>query len=338
MTPAAGSTRPVTVVDGTGRSVTLSVTSIDGDVDRTRPPVVFCHGFPELAHSWRHQLPAVAAAGFTAVAPDMRGYGDSDAPEPREAYRMDRLCDDLVGLLDDLGTERAVFVGHDWGGFVAWAMPVLHPSRCAGVVGVCTPYLPFPTTELLRSLFGDDERMYMLWFQEPGVAEAVLDPRARTLFTKLLRGGVDPVTYLPGGTDGASGTDDTGGTDVGANPFLHLDDLDPVGDVIVDDEDLEHYVTTFERTGFRGGLNWYRNIDANAATFPQLGTTPLDLPTLMLTAEWDPALRPELAAGMPALCSDLEVHLVPRAGHWVQQEAPAEVNRRLTDWLRRRFG
>lgn len=323
---AAPRTERIDVVDGTGRTISLSVTTVDGDAGRDRPPVVFCHGFPELAHSWRHQLPAVAAAGFTALAPDMRGYGDSDAPEPIEAYRMDRLCDDLVGLLDHLGAARGVFVGHDWGGFVAWAMPVLHPDRCAGAVGVCTPYLPFPTTELLRSLFGDDEDMYMLWFQEPGVAESVLDPRARTVFTKLLRGGVDPATFGPEVAR------------VGANPFLHLDDLEPIGPGIVTEEDLEHYVTTFERTGFTGGLNWYRNIDANAAAFPQLGTTPLDLPTLVLTAEWDPALRPELAAGMPALCSDLEVHLVPRAGHWVQQEHPAEVNRRLLDWLLRRFG
>jgi pimeloyl-ACP methyl ester carboxylesterase len=310
--------------------VPLSLRVLDGDPGRERPPVVLCHGFPELAWSWRHQLPAVADAGFTAVAPDMRGYGGSGAPEDVSAYRMDRLCGDLIGVLDHLEAEGAVFVGHDWGGFVAWAMPVLHPDRCAGVVGVCTPYLPFPTTELLRALFGEDERMYMLWFQQPGTAEAVLDPRARTLFTKLLRGGVGP--------EDLERAREQADPPIDANPFLHLDTLVPVGERIVDDDELEHYVRVFERTGFGGGINWYRNIDANAAAFPELGTVPLDLPALMLSAEWDPALRPELAAGMPSLCSDLEMHVIERAGHWVQQEDPATLNRLLVDWLRRRFG
>lgn len=317
--------RNISTTDGSGRSVSLQVTVVDGDTERRRPPVVFCHGFPELAHSWRYQLPAVAAAGFTAVAPDMRGYGETDAPDDVDAYRIDRLTDDVVGILDALDAPTGIVVGHDWGGFVAWAAPVLHPDRWAGVVGVCTPYLPFPTTEVLRSLFGDDEAMYMLWFQERGVAEAVLDPRAEAVFTKLLRGGIDLSSVGP---DLAR---------FGANPFLHIDELEPIGPEIVDPADVAHYVEVFARTGFAGGINWYRNIDANAARFPQLGTAPLTLPALMLCAEWDPALRPELAAGMPALCSDLETHVIPGAGHWVQQEAPAAVNSLLVDWLLRRF-
>ena len=126
----------------------------------TGPAVVFCHGFPELAYSWRHQVPAVAAAGFRAIAPDQRGYGDSSAPPEVSQYGITELTGDLVGLLDAMEIDRAVFVGHDWGGFVAWAMPVLHPDRTAGVIGVCTPYMAMPGTAQLRALVnGKDERL-----------------------------------------------------------------------------------------------------------------------------------------------------------------------------------
>jgi pimeloyl-ACP methyl ester carboxylesterase len=296
-----------------------------------RPPVVLCHGFPDLAYGWRHQLPALAEAGFRAIAPDQRGYGGSSAPEPIGAYSLDHLCGDLADLLDAMEIERAVFVGHDWGGFVAWAMPLLHPDRCAGVVGVCTPYTPFPGTDLLRSMFGEDpEAMYMLWFQEPGVAEAVLDPRARLVFDKLTIAGVDPEVLAEAGTARRAGAR--------FNPFLDLESMPDLGEKLLSAEELDHYATVFERTGFRGGINWYRNIDANGAAHPEVGTTPLTLPTLMLCAEWDPALPPALAANMGSLCSDLELHTISRAGHWVNTECPDQVNELLVDWLTRRFG
>ncbi|HOT78880.1 MAG TPA: alpha/beta hydrolase [Microthrixaceae bacterium] len=296
----------------------------------TGPAVVFSHGFPELAYSWRHQLPAVAAAGFRAIAPDQRGYGGSTAPEPVAAYGMDQLTGDLVRLLDELGLDQAVFVGHDWGGFVVWAMGVLHPERCAGIVGVCTPYLPFPGTDFLKMLVdGDVERQYMLWFQEPGVAEREMDPRARVLFEKLMVGGVDPrIIAERAMADGK----------LNMNPFIDLDGLEPLGESIADADVVDHYASVFERTGFRGGINWYRNVDANSAAHPEVGTTVLSMPTLMLCAEWDPALPPALAAGMPNVCSDFETHTIPKAGHWVQQESPDAVNELLLDWLQRRFG
>jgi pimeloyl-ACP methyl ester carboxylesterase len=294
-----------------------------------RPPVVFCHGFPELAYSWRYQLPAVADAGFRAIAPDQRGYGGSTAPEEVTAYGIANLCGDLADLLDTLEVERAVFVGHDWGGFVSWAMPVLFPERCAGAVGVCTPYMPQITTPVLRSMFPDPEKMYMLWFQEPGVAEAVMDPQADLVFRKLMRGGVDPAVLMEEQMARPDGPD--------LNPFRRLDELPELGDLIVSAEELEVFGSTFGRTGFRGGINWYRNLDANAARFPHIGTTPLDLPTLQIGAEWDPALSPALAAGMPQVCSDLEMEVVARAGHWVEEEDPEEVNAILVDWLTRRF-
>lgn len=293
------------------------------------PPVVLCHGFPELAYSWRHQLPALADAGFRAIAPDQRGYGSSSAPDAVDAYGLGELCGDLVGMLDALEVDRAVFVGHDWGGFVAWGMPVLHPERVAGVVGICTPYTPFPTTDFLRAMFGDDEKMYMLWFQEPGVAEGFMDTRVEPVFRKLMVGGVDPTVLAEQGLSREGGMD--------FNPFRRIDEIDPPGDLVADEEELAHYVDVYSRTGFRGGINWYRNIDANAQRFPDVGKEPLDVPSLMICAEWDPALPPVLAAGMPDKCSDLEMHTISGAGHWVQQECPDQVNTLLVDWLTRRF-
>lgn len=307
--------------------VHLAVHELGPTTDRV--PVVFCHGFPDLAYGWRHQLPAVADAGFRAIAPDQRGYGGSSRPPEVEDYGLGQLCGDLADLLDVLEVDRAVFVGHDWGGFVAWAMPALHPDRVAGVAGVCTPYTPFPGTAYLRRMFGDDEKMYMLWFQQPEVPESVMDPRARTVFEKLLVGGIDPAVLMERQMGRAEGMD--------FNPFRDIEALEPMGEPIATAEELDHYAEAFGRTGFGGAINWYRNIDANAAAYPDACTIPLEVPTLMITAEWDPALPPELAANMGSLCADLETHMVHRGGHWVAQEYPETVNGLLVDWLVRRF-
>jgi pimeloyl-ACP methyl ester carboxylesterase len=294
------------------------------------PAVVFSHGFPELAYSWRHQLPATAAAGFRAVAPDQRGYGDTTAPRPIEAYAIDELCGDLAALCDALDVERAVFVGHDWGGAVVWAMPTLHPDRVAGIVGVCTPSMAFPGTDFLEMLVdGDVERQYMLWFQEPGVAEAVLDPRAALLFEKLMVGGIDPSVMAERAfADGK----------LDMNPFRDLEGLESIAEPCVPPDEVAHYAEVFGRTGFRGGINWYRNLDRNRETHPEIGTGDPGVPCLMICAEWDPALPPALAAGMPDRIADLEMLTIPKVGHWVQQEAPDAVNAALVDWLSRRFG
>ncbi len=225
--------------------------------------------------------------------------------------------------------EKAVFVGHDWGGFVAWAMPVLHPERTAGVIGVCTPYIAIPPTDVMRAMVGGkDERHYILWFQEPGRAEAVMDSKARLIFDRLMRAPQSP-------EESAKRFMASGEFDM--NPFRRIEELAPDSPPIVTPEELEVYVAAYEKTGFRGGINWYRNIDRNARELPAIGTEKLSLPTLMITAEWDAALPPRLAEGMPKLCSDLETVQIDRAGHWVQQEFPNEVNRAITGWLSRRI-
>lgn len=320
----------ITVDDPTYGPISLSVHE-QGE----GPAVVFSHGFPELAYSWRHQLPAVAGAGFRAIAPDQRGYGASSAPAPIEAYGLGQLTSDLAGLLDELGIDRAIFVGHDWGGFVVWAMGVLHPERVSGIVGICTPYSPFPSTDFLKMVFGDDvEKQYMLWFQKPGVAEGVLDSRARHVFEKLMRGGVDPANFFKQFSGGSAGE----GKRPSMNPFISIETIEPDGEMVATPDEIDRYVAEFDRTGFRGGINWYRNIDANGTAFPEVGKVVIDVPTLMICAEWDPALPPALAANMGNVCSDLEMHTIAKAGHWVQQESPDEVNALLVDWLTRRFG
>jgi pimeloyl-ACP methyl ester carboxylesterase len=297
------------------------------------PAVVFSHGFPELAYSWRRQFPPLVEAGFHAIAPDQRGYGGSDRPQGSERYDIHHLTSDLVALLDALGVDRAVFVGHDWGGFVTWAMPILHPDRVLGVVGVNTPYLPrtpVPPTQLMRAAVGGvDERMYIVWFQQPGVAEAHLDPRARVVFDRLMRHPLPPAEAMQRALAGGV---------LDLNPFRRIDELETTTAPLLPPEELDVFVRAFERTGFGGGIDWYRNFDRNWETAPQVGVAKIEVPSLMITAEWDMALRPELAAGMPALVPDLEMHQIARCGHWTQQEQPDELNRILVDWLRRRFG
>jgi pimeloyl-ACP methyl ester carboxylesterase len=293
------------------------------------PAVVLCHGFPELAYSWRHQVPALAAAGFRAIAPDQRGYGDTERPTDVGAYDIHHLTADLVGLLDALEIERAVFAGHDWGGLIVWQMPLLHPTRTAGVIGVNTPYFPrafAQPTAIFRQLFGDN--YYICHFQAPGVADAALARDPRRVFTQLMRRGV-PIAEAEARLASR-----------GAMPNMveMVFEGEPLGAPLLTDDELRVYAETFARTGFTGGINWYRNIDRNWETTPSLADARIEVPALMVTAEWDVVLRPEMAEPMRALVPDLEVVMIPECGHWTQQERPAELNAAMIDWLRRRFG
>jgi epoxide hydrolase A/B len=286
-------------------------------------PVVFSHGFPELAYSWRHQLPALAAAGYRAIAVDQRGYGATERPSAVEAYDIAQLTADLVGVLDALGLERAVFCGHDWGGMVIWSLGQLHPSRVLGLVGVNTPFLPrppLPPVQLLESTMGPDH--YIVHFQKPGDADERLARDVTRVFDVLMRKGIKLADL-----DLSQGI---------RNLAAAVEEGRMVGQPLLGAEERDVFVRAFEASGFTGGINWYRNIDRNwrlTADSPQT----LAVPSLMVMAEDDFALPPALAEGMEARVPDLEKVLVRDCGHWTQQEKPEELNRILVDWLRRRF-
>lgn len=297
---------------------------------KTGTPVVLCHGFPELAYSWRHQIRDLAAAGFRVLAPDQRGYGLSDRPEPIDAYDMTHLTADLAGMLDAFGIEKAVFAGHDWGGFVVWQMPVLHPSRVAGVIGLNTPHLPRPPMDpiaLMRAAYGED--MYIVYFQQPGVADRVLaaDP-GKTIRFFMRRWTMSVAEY------------DARPAEEKRLALVHALQMDEKlwpGEPFLNAEELAFYTETFARTGFTGGINWYRNFTRNWRLSEGQDQT-VRVPALMIMAENDIVLRPALADGMEALVPDLEKHLVRDCGHWTQQEKPEETSRVMIEWLKRRFG
>ncbi|HEX3538386.1 MAG TPA: alpha/beta hydrolase [Stellaceae bacterium] len=292
------------------------------------PLVVLCHGFPESWYSWRHQLPALAAAGFHAVAPDMRGYGQTDQPEAIEHYTLLHLVGDIVGLVDTLGVEQAVVVGHDWGAPVAWHAALLRPDRFRGVVGLSVPYRPRgsarPTSVMPQT---DDAVFYQLYFQEPGVAEAEFerDPRM-TLHSLLYWGSGDAprgerrLGMVP------KSTGFLGGRAAPALPSW------------LTEADLDFYASEFARSGFRGGLNWYRNIDRNWELLAAFGAK-IEVPALYVAGERDlvvnfpgmDQLIPNLAKFVPKLRQTV---MLPGCGHWTQQERPDEVNRALLDFLK----
>jgi pimeloyl-ACP methyl ester carboxylesterase len=270
-------------------------------------PVVLLHGFPELAYSWRKQIPALAAAGHRVLAPDMRGYGRSPAPGDVDAYDIVELCGDVAHLLDQRGIERAGIVGHDWGATVAWHFALMHPERTACVAGISVPLVPNPPAAplpIMREHLGED--FYIVWFQEPGVAEEALERDVRrTLLT-------------PAVWDAAWAARDE----------------EPRVPRFMTEEDVAVYVAEFERTGFRGGLNWYRNIDRNWELTRGYDERKVEMPALFMCGTRDSTMRWMSPDVMKGRVTDLRVELVEGAGHWLQQERPDEVNAALIALLR----
>jgi pimeloyl-ACP methyl ester carboxylesterase len=296
---------------------------------RQGAPIVLCHGFPELAFSWRHQLKALGEAGRWVIAPDQRGYGLTSRPEAVADYDMAHLTGDLVGLLDCLGVEKAIFCGHDWGGFVVWQAPLMHRDRVAGVIGLNTPFLPRAPMDpiaLMRMRFGPD--MYIVWFQTPDEPDAALAADVEKTIRFFMRKPAGLQTVAP---------PLEGGSTFALGPLLQQWDASDAGNQFLTPEELAAFVETFQATGFTGGINWYRNFTRNWAAADGLPARLDGLPCLMITAELDPVLSPAMAEGMPALIDDLEMHMVAGSGHWTQQERPQEVNRLMLDWLDRRF-
>ena len=299
-------------------------------------PIIFCHGFPELAFSWRHQLAACEAAGRWAIAPDQRGYGLTSRPEAVTDYDMEHLTGDLVGLMDHLKIDKAVFCGHDWGGIIVWQMPLMHPDRCAGVIGLNTPFMrrgPFDPIAGMRMAFGED--MYIVWFQKPGVADAALGADADKTIRFFMR---KPAGEMAAGAglDMSSAAPDGQSTFAFGDLLAAWDKSDTAIQLLSPDE-LAAFVETFQATGFTGGINWYRNFTRNWERSAELPTRVDGVPCLMIMAEKDVVLSPAMADGMEEVIGDLEKVLVKDSGHWTQQEKPKEVNGLILGWMDRRF-
>lgn len=293
------------------------------------PAVVLLHGWPESAHSWRHQVPALARAGFRVVAPNQRGYAGSVAPQAVAAYTQLHLVGDLVAILDALEIETAAVIGHDWGAPVAWNAALMRPDRVRAVAGLSVPYLPRGAASLTRLMRERGvDGFYMLYFQEPGVAERELEADIRDSLLRLYHTASGDV---PEGQEWVAVVPPGGGIlDTTRRP-----DRLPGW---LTEADLEHYVAEFRRSGFRGPLNWYRNVDLSwELTAPWHGA-PILQPACFIAGSRDAVLKlrgvERIRADLAASLKDQRgVHLLPGAGHWIQQERPAEVNRLLLDFL-----
>lgn len=296
----------------------------------TGPLVILAHGWPESWYSWRHQMPALAAAGYRVAAPDMRGYGQTDAPLAVEQYDIEHLAADMVGLIDSYGEQKAIIIGHDWGALVAWYSVLLHPDRFFALVAMSVPYSGRPARSPIdtwREAFGDNF-YYILYHQEPGVAEAEYDADPEGILGRL---------YLsPDSPREAPEVTDPRREAGGWIPRLGAPKQLPAW---LSRADLDYYVSQFEYAGFRGGINYYRNFHRNWEITPQLSTARIAIPTLFVAGEKDVVIAgasaERLQGAMSRVVDDLRgVVLLPGAGHWVQQERPKETNQAVLDFLR----
>ena len=293
------------------------------------PLVLFCHGWPESWYSWRHQMLALSAAGYHCVAPDMRGYGGTDAPADIESYTLLDMVGDMVALIKEVGATEAVVVGHDWGAPVAWHSALLRPDLFRAVVGMSVPWTPRGGIDLLSALRKQGiTRFYMQYFQSPGVAEAEFEQNVRTSLRRIY--------YTASGDmdqkgKGFSVLPETGG--------FFANTVDPQAlPAWLSEADLDWFSGEFSRAGFRGGLNWYRNLTRNWRLMAPWHGRPIAQPSLFIAGSRDGVLR------FPASMQQIEAfprtlpgirgcHIIEGPGHWVQQESPAEVNRLLLAFL-----
>ena len=292
--------------------------------------VLLVHGFPECWYSWRHQLPALAEAGFRAVAMDVRGYGRSSKPTAIGAYRMLDHVADVVGVITALGADEAIVAGHDWGSPIAANSALLRPDLVRAVALLSVPYTPRggPRPTGVLAGVGGDEEFYVTYFQEPGRAEGEIEPDVRTWLAGLyaaLSGDAEPPP------DGGS-------------VFLvpeggRMADRFPSGGPLpgwLTEEDLDVYAGEFERTGFAGALHRYRNMDRDWEDLAAWDGAPVRQPSLFLAGARDATLGwlggaiERFGTTLPGLVAS---HVLDGCGHWVQQERPDEVNRLLVDWL-----
>jgi len=276
-------------------------------------PIILCHGWPELAFSWRHQIPALVEAGYHVIIPNQRGFGNSSCPNEVTDYDINQLTGDLTGLLDYFGYQDAVFIGHDWGATVVWNLALLHPERVKKIVNYSVPYISrgeVPWVDFLEAIFGPD--YYMVHFnRQPGVADKVLDENTYRFIRNLFRKNEPTIEYPKG------------------NLMSNLALSEEVyGEAIMSDEDLAIFVSAFEQTGFTPSINWYRNLDRNWRILESVDPI-IQQPALMIYGEKDPVAKaPDLVEYVPKV----EVKTLD-CGHWIQEEAPLKAIGLVIDWL-----
>jgi len=293
------------------------------------PLVILVHGFPELWYSWRHQIPAIADAGFHVVAPDVRGYGDSDKPNEVDAYAMTEHLADLNGIMDALGEKQAVIIGHDWGAPMAWNAAALYPERYRAVAALSVPYLPrgpMPPVQMMRAMF-QNNFFYIVYFQDEGVAEAEFESdvdRSMRLFTW---GASAEGRAMPEFAQAMAGKPKDSKLFDGSPDMKTLPPW-------ITEEEHKYYVGKFKQGGFRGPINRYRNMDRDWEKMPELQDKKIEQPALFIIGEKDPVASFAPMDPMKQFVPNLKMITLKDAGHWTQQERPAETNEALIDFLK----
>ena len=295
----------------------------------TGPLIVLVHGWPESWYSWRHQIPALAAAGYRVAAIDVRGYGGSDKPHAIEAYAIKEMCADVAGVVESLGEKQAILIGHDWGAPIVWHTALFFPDKVRAVAGLSVPHAgrgPAPRIELFKNIY-KDRFFYQIYFQEPGVAEAEFEADLRTALRKTY--------YQASGDCRKSGPLPPKPAD--AKYLDGLPDPNPFPDWLTE-ADLDYYVEQFRQSGFRGPLNRYRTAELDYSQQAEIANRRIEQPAAFIAGSLDPVLAflpgIDLVEVMRKHVTDLRlVRIIDGAGHWIQQERPAEVNAALLEWL-----
>ncbi|MBT8095635.1 MAG: alpha/beta hydrolase [Woeseia sp.] len=291
------------------------------------PPIILLHGFPELAFSWRHQLPALAAAGYRAIAPDLRGYGLSDKPPGVADYRQEEIFDDIAGLLGEMGQSQAIFIAHDWGALIAWQMALVRPELLRGLIALNIPFMPRrhrDPVQVMRERFGPN--YYIVNFQDSDEADRLFDSDPRRFIDRIMR------------RDGVTRRQFNALPDerriVNMIATMNLDRKR--GEALLTEDELDFYAKAFSAGGFSGPINWYRNWTRNWKSMEDIEQK-VRMPVLFIGADNDVVVTPQQIKAMKNFVPDLESHVLDDCGHWTQQEKPGETNALMLDWLRRRF-
>jgi len=299
-----------------------------------KPAVVFLHGFPEIAYSWRAQMEALAAEGYPVLAPNQRGFAGASKPEGKKNYTMACLTGDIAGLLDHYGLEKAVFVGHDWGAIILWQLPFYIGGRVLGCAGLNVPLMrhyPIDPVSLFRSRLG--ESMYIVQFQEEGACEPILEKNVEQTCRFFMRKPKVSTEIKPAQTFEGEKLDLLSVFQAGEAAWG--------GQLLMSEAELQRYVNAFEESGFTGPIHWYRNMAENWEAqkgFLVNGQLPrVNKPCLMITADLDRACPASLADGMENLCAPYQRVDLKGCGHWSQQEKPEEVNAAILGWLKEHF-